>query len=63
MAVKCQTLNSFVSRTPMISSDKLTEKENYLSWANSMELWFIGNSCENHLTTADTHIPEGKRSR
>ena len=26
-----------------------------------MNLWFIGNGCENHLTTADTSIPENQR--
>ena len=25
-----------------------------------MDLWFIGNGCEDHLTTADTSIPEDK---
>ena len=45
MAEKCQTFNSFVSRTPMITLDKLTESENYQSWANSADLQFIGNGC------------------
>ena len=26
-----------------------------------MDLWFIGNGCEDHLTTADTNISEDKR--
>ena len=25
-----------------------------------MDLWFIGNGCDDHLTTADTSIPEDK---
>ena len=58
MAAKGQTFNSFVSRTPMITLDKLTRSENYQSWAHSVDLWFIGNGCEDHLTTADTSIPE-----
>ena len=28
-----------------------------------MDLWFIGNGCEDHLTTADTSIPEDKRTQ
>ena len=28
-----------------------------------MDLWFIGNGCEDHLTTADTNIPEDKRTQ
>ena len=35
--------------------------ENYQSWADSMDLWFIGNGCEDHLTTTNTSIPEDKR--
>ena len=63
MAEKGQTFNSFVSRTPMITLDKLTGSENYQSWTNSVDLWFIGNGCEDHLTTADTSIPEDKRTQ
>ena len=61
MAEKCQTFNSFVFGTPMITLDKLTGSENYQSWANSMDLWFIGNGCEDHLTIVDTNIPKDKR--
>ena len=43
MAAKGQIFNSFVSRTPMITFDKLTGSENYLSWADSIDLWFIVN--------------------
>ena len=53
--------NSFVSGTPIITLDKLTGSENYLSWADSMDLWFIGNGCEDHLTIVDTSIPEDQR--
>ena len=63
MAEKCQTFNSFVSGTPMITLDKLTERENYQSWADSVDLWFIGNGCEDHLTNAETSIPEDKRTQ
>ena len=51
MAEKGQIFNSFVSGTPMITLDKLTGSENYQSWADSVDLWFIGNGCEDHLTT------------
>ena len=63
MAEKGQTFNSFVSGTPMITLDKLIRGENYHSWADLVDLWFIGNGCEDHLTTADTSIPEGKRTQ
>ena len=63
MAKKGQTFNSFVSETPMITLDKLMQNENYKSWADSVDLWFIGNGCENHLTTMDTSIPEDKRTQ
>ena len=58
MAAKGQTFNSFVSGTPMITLDKLTGSENYQSWADSVDLWFIGNGCEDHLTIVGTSIPE-----
>ena len=61
MAEKRQTFNSFISGTPMITLDKLTESENYLSWANYVELWFISNGCEDHLLIAYTSILEDKR--
>ena len=63
MVEKCQTFNSFVFGTPMITLDKLTGSENYQLWADSVDFWFIGNGCEDHLTTADTSIPEGKRTQ
>ena len=62
MAEKCQTFNYLVSGTPMITLDKLTGSENYRSWADSVDLWFIGNGCKDRLTTADTSIPEDKRT-
>ena len=63
VAEKGQTFNSFVSRIPMITLDKLTGSENYQSWADSVDLWFIGNGCKNHLTTTNTSIPEDKRTQ
>ena len=63
MAEKGPTFNSFVFETPMITLDKLTGSENYQSWADSVDLWFIGNECEDHLTTADTSILEDKRTK
>ena len=53
MVEKGQTFNSFVYGTPMITLDKLTGSENYQSWTDSVDLWFIGNGCEDHLTTVE----------
>ena len=47
----------------MITFDKLTESENYQSWTDSVDLWFIGNGCKDHLTTADTSIPEDEHTQ
>ena len=60
MAEKGYTYNSFIFGTPMITLDKLTWSKNYLSLADFVELWFIGNGCEDHLTIADTSIPKDK---
>ena len=58
MAAKGQTFNSFVSGTPIITLDKLMGSDNYQSWVDSVDLLFIGNGCEDHLTTTDISIPE-----
>ena len=63
MIEKGQTFNSFVSGTPVITLDKLMGSENYQSWADWVDLWFIGNGCEDHLTTTDTSIPEDKHTQ
>ena len=63
MTGKGQTFNSFVYGTPMITLDKLMGSENDQSWTDSVDLWFIGNGCEDHLTTADTSIPEDQRAQ
>ena len=62
MARKGETFNSFVFGTPMITLDKLTGSENYQSWADLVDLRFIGNGCEDHFTTVDTSIPEDQRA-
>ena len=61
MTEKGQAFNFFVYGTPMITLDELTGNENYLSWADSVELWFFRNGYEDHLTTVETSIPEDKR--
>ena len=63
MIEKDTPMAEIVSETPMITLDKFTRSENYQSWANSMDLWFIANGCEDHLTTMDTSIPEDKRTQ
>ena len=63
MARKGQTFNSFVSGIPMITLDKLIGSKNYKSWVDSLDLWFIGNGCEDHLTTADTSILEDQHAQ
>ena len=63
MAENGQTFNFFVFGTPMITLDKLIGSKNYQSWADSMDLWFISNGCEDHLTTMDTSIPEDKHTQ
>ena len=60
MAEKCPTFNFFVSETCMIPLNKLTRSKNYQSWLDSVDLWFIGNGCEDHLTTLDISILEDK---
>ena len=58
MDSKGQTFNSFVFGTPLVTLDKLTISKNYQSWVDFVDLWFIGNGCEDHLTTTDTSVLE-----
>ena len=41
MAAKDQTFNSLVFGTPMITLNKLTGSENYQSWVDFVDLWFL----------------------
>ncbi|KAL6315726.1 hypothetical protein AAG906_006588 [Vitis piasezkii] len=58
MATKSSTFSSFISGSPMITSEKLVGSENYLSWSASVELWFMGQGYEDHLVTQEADIPE-----
>ena len=62
MAEKSQTFNCFVFGTPMITLNKLTGSKNYQSWADSVDLWFIGNGYEDHVTIAPKiNVLNGKK--
>ena len=50
MVDKCSKFSSLVSGTPIITLN-YKGSENYLSWADFVEPWFIGNGYEDHLTT------------
>ncbi|XP_072087350.1 uncharacterized protein [Arachis hypogaea] len=47
---KPAVLTTVVSRTATMTSEKLMGAKNYLSWADSVELWFMGQGYEDHLT-------------
>ena len=53
MANKAPSFSLYMSGTPMRS-------DNYQSWADSIKLWFIGNGCEDHLTSTKSSVPEDK---
>ena len=57
MADKALSFSSYLSRTPMITVNILKGSENYQSWANSVKLWFIGNGCEDCLTSMKSSVP------
>ena len=61
MSTKSLTFSSLIYGTPIITLDKLIGSENYLSWANSVERWFIDNDYEDHLTTPETNISKDER--
>ena len=61
MATKASIFSRVISRSPMITSEKLVCSENYLSWPASVELWFMGQGYEDHLVTQEADIPEVDR--
>ena len=61
MTTKSSTFSSVISGSPMITSEKLVDSENYLSWSAYMELWFMGQGYEDHLVTQVADIPEVDR--
>ncbi|KAL6323576.1 hypothetical protein AAG906_039164 [Vitis piasezkii] len=58
MATKSSIFSSIISRSPMITSEKLVSSKNYLSWSASVELWFMGQGYEDHFVTQEVDIPE-----
>lgn len=63
MATKGTSFSLVLSETPIITLDKLVGSTNYLSWVDSMQLWFIGNGYEDHLTTTNDKISKDKCSQ
>ena len=61
MATKRSIFSSVISGSPMITSEKLVDSENYLSWSASVELCFMGQGYEDHLVTQEADIPEVDR--
>ena len=57
MATKNSIFTFVISGSPTIISEKLMGSENYLSWSASVELWFMGQSYEEHLITPEDAIP------
>ena len=63
MAKKASSFSSILSRTPMITVNRLKESDNYQPWANSITLWFTVNGVEDHLTSTEYSVEEDKRTR
>ena len=60
MVIKASNFSSFLSRTPMITVNRLKGSDNYQSWANSVTLWFTGNGVEDHLTSTKSSVAVDK---
>ena len=58
MATKNPIFTSVIFGSPTITSEILIGSENYLSWSASVELWFMGQSYEDHLVTPEDAIPD-----
>ena len=62
MVDKAPSFSSYLSGTPMITVNRFKGSQNYQPWTNSIKLWFIGNGCEDHLTSTESSVPEDKSS-
>ena len=58
IATKGLIFISILTKPLVVTSDKLVENVNYLSWSTSVELRFVGQGYEDHLVTQDAKIPE-----
>ena len=56
MATKNSIFTFVISGSPTITSEKLIGSKNYLFWSASVELWFMGQSYEDHLITPEDAI-------
>ena len=63
MADKAPSFSSYMSRTPMITMNRLKGSNNYQSWANFVKLWVTGNGVEDHLISTESSVVEDKRSQ
>ena len=59
MTDKAPSFSSYLSGTPMITVNRLSD--NYQSWANSVTLWFTGNGVEDHPISTESSVAEDKR--
>ena len=50
-----------ISGSHVITTDKLFGSQNYASWSASVELWFIGQGCEDRLTYSKDVILDAER--
>ena len=53
---------SFISSSPTITTVKLQGSSNYASWAASVELWFMGQGYDDHLSKTSTDISTIERA-
>ena len=53
---------SSISSSPTITTVKLQGSNNYVSWAASIELWFMGQGYSDHLEKNVTDIEDKHRA-
>ena len=42
--------------TPAIATERLVGTSNYSSWSRAVEMWFLGQGMNEHLTTAPSDV-------
>ena len=60
---KGSIFSSILLESLVITSEKLIGDGSYRTWVDSVEIWFIGQGYEDHLTEKEADILEADRAQ
>lgn len=56
----CFVFVPILSRNPIITSEKFCGSQNYQSWSNTIDLWFMGQGVVDHLKNRVEDVPKNE---